>query len=103
MIHFDIPKLEIELKYLEEKTMQEGFWNDQKESSKVLAEIKSRKSKVAKYKELSDELENVLELIELLEIEQDESLENEINLSSKKIGKEIERFELQTLLSGKYD
>ena len=103
MIHFDIPKLEIELKNLEEKTMQEGFWNDQKESSKVLAEIKSRKSKVAKYKELSDELENVLELIELLEIEQDESLENEINLSSKKIGKEIERFELQTLLSGKYD
>ena len=103
MIHFDIPKLEIELKNLEEKTMQEGFWNDQKESSKVLAEIKSRKSKVAKYKELSDELENVLELIELIEIEQDESLENEINLSSKKIGKEIERFELQTLLSGKYD
>ena len=103
MIHFDIPKLEKELKNLEEKTMQEGFWNDQKESSKVLAEIKSRKSKVTKYQELSGELENVLELIELLEIEQDESLEREINLNSKKIGKEVERFELQTLLSGKYD
>ena len=39
MIHFDIPKLEEELKELEEKTMQDGFWNDQKNSNKVLSEI----------------------------------------------------------------
>ena len=103
MIHFDIPNLEKELKDLEEQTLKEGFWNDQIASNKILAEIKSKKSKVTKYKELSDELENVLELIELLEIEQDESLESEINLSSKKLEKEVEKFELQTLLSGKYD
>ncbi len=103
MIHFDIPNLEKELKDLEEQTLKEGFWNDQIDSNKILAEIKSKKSKVTKYKELSDELENVLELIELLEIEQDESLESEINLSSKKLEKEVEKFELQTLLSGKYD
>ena len=103
VIHFDIPNIEKELKDLEEQTLKEGFWNDQIASNKILAEIKSKKSKVTKYKELSDELENVLELIELLEIEQDESLESEINLSSKKLGKEVEKFELQTLLSGKYD
>jgi peptide chain release factor 2 len=103
VIHFDIPNLEKELKDLEEQTLKEGFWNDQIASNKILAEIKSKKSKVTKYKELSDELENVLELIELLEIEQDESLESEINLSSKKLEKEVEKFELQTLLSGKYD
>lgn len=83
--------------------MQEGFWNDQNASNKILAEIKYRKRKVTKYKELINDLQNVIELIELVEIEQDESLESEINLSSKKIGKEIEKFELQTLLSGKYD
>ena len=103
MIHFDIPKLEKELNELEDKTMQEGFWNDQNSSNKILAEIKSRKSKISKYKELKSDLQNVIELIELVEIEQDESLESEINSSSKKIGKEIEKFELQTLLSGKYD
>ena len=103
MIHFDIQRLEKELKELEEQTMQEGFWNDQKNSSKVLTEIKSRKSKVTKYKEIFSELENILELIELVKIEQDEALESEIISDSKKIYKEIENFELQTLLSGKYD
>ena len=103
MIHFDILKLEKELKELEEKTMQEGFWNDQKESNKILAEIKSRKNKVTKYKELTVEINNIKELIELVEIEQDESFFNEINSSTKRIAKEIENFELQTLLSGKYD
>ena len=74
MIHFDIPKLEAELKELEEKTMQDGFWNEQKESNKILAEIKLRKSKVTKYKELTSELKNIKEFIESVEIEQDDSL-----------------------------
>ena len=78
MIHFDIQRLEKELKELEEQTTQEGFWNDQKNSNKILTEIKLRKSKVTKYKEISSELENILELIELVEIEQDAELEAEI-------------------------
>lgn len=103
MIHFDISKLETEFKELEEKTMQDGFWNDQKNSNKVLTEIKLRKGKVIKYKELIKEIENIKEFIELAELEQDEALESEIVSNTKKIEKEIEKFELQTLLSGKYD
>ena len=103
MIHFDILKLEKELQDLEAETMKDGFWNDQKTSNKILSEIKSRKNKVTKYKELTSELENILELIELVEIENDESLESEIDANTKKIEKSIENFELQTLLSGKYD
>ena len=103
MIHFDIPKIETELKELEEKTMQDGFWNDQKNSNKVLSEIKHRKSKVIRYRELSKELENIKEFIELAEIEKDESIESEIISNTQKIQKEIENYELQTLLSGKYD
>ena len=103
MIHFDIPKLKIELQGLEEQTMQEGFWNDQNASSKVLTEIKHRKNKVTKFEELSNELQNIIELIELVEVEQDESLASEIISNTNKIGKLIENFELQTLLSGKYD
>ncbi len=103
MIHFDIPKLEQELQELEKKTMEDGFWNDQKESSKILSEIKFRKSKTSKYNELKSEIENILELIELIEIEPDESLEKEIIVNIKKFEKELEKFQLQTLLSGKYD
>ena len=103
MIHFDIAKLDQELQNLEKETMKDGFWNDQAKSSKVLAEIKKRKSKITKYKSICSEIENILELFELIEIEKDEELENEIILNTKKIGKDIEIFELQTLLSGKYD
>ena len=103
MIHFDIPKLEEELKELENQTMQEGFWNDQAKSNKILAEIKQRKNKVTKYNELLGELNNIIELEELVEIEQDEELAKEIYTNTKKIGKEIENFELQAFLAGKYD
>ena len=103
MIHFDISKLETELKELEAKTIQDGFWNDQKNCNKILSEIKNRKGKVTKYKELLNELNNIKELIDLVEMEEDKSLEDEINSNTKKIEKEIEKFELQTLLSGKYD
>ena len=37
---FDIPKLEQDLKTLESKTLEDGFWNDSKKSGKVLQEIK---------------------------------------------------------------
>ena len=103
VIHFDISKLETELKELEAKTIQDGFWNDQKNSNKVLAEIKNRKGKVTKFKELLNELNNIKELIDLVEMEDDKSLEGEISSNTKRIEKEIEKFELQTLLSGKYD
>ena len=43
------------------------------------------------------------EMNELLLLEDDESLANDLLNSTKKIDKEIEKLELATLLSGKYD
>ena len=54
--------MEKELKELENKTTEEGFWNNQKESSKILAEIKSRKSKCTKYKDLKDAAKNYVKV-----------------------------------------
>ena len=34
----DINKLEIQLQYLEAQTLEEGFWNDNKKSTKILSE-----------------------------------------------------------------
>ena len=100
---FDIAKLEKELKELEGKTLESDFWNDQKNSGKVLAKIKNIKAKCSKYEELKEELENLLELTEL--IEQEESLDDakEIIKSTKKLEKDINKLELETLFTGKYD
>ena len=103
MIHFDIPKLQQELEELEKQTTQDGFWNDQSKSNKVLSQIKSIKGKTAKYKELFNESNNILELIELVQIEYDEDLANDIVSNVQLFETNLEKFELQTLLSGKYD
>ena len=103
MIHFDVSKLEQELQKLEEKTTQDGFWNEPQESNKILSEIKKIKSKCTKYRELEADVKSILELTDLVLQEPDEELETEIISSSKKFEKELEKFELQTLLSGKYD
>ena len=103
MIHFDVKKIKEELEELENQTTADGFWNDQEKSNKVLSEIKYRKSKYQKYIELESEIKNILDLTELVEEEQDSTLVEEIYNDTKKVEKELERFELQTLLSGKYD
>ena len=103
MIHFDIPTLKKELEKLEKQTTEEGFWNDQTKSSKVLAQIKTIKGKTEKYKCLENESNNILELIELVQTEYDEELSNEILSNIEKFQKDLEKFEMQTLLSGKYD
>ena len=103
MIHFDISNLEAELSNLERKTTEPNFWDDSKKSSIVLEKIKRIKSKVLNYKNLEDEVQNVIEISELLKVEYDEDLAIEMLKNIKKMEKEVEKFEIETLLSGKYD
>ena len=103
MIHFDIEKNEEDLKALEAKTMQPTFWEDAKQSDKILSEIKQKKNITSSYRKIEEELKNIQELTELLKIEYDEDLAKEIIQNTNKISNEVEKFELQTLLNGKYD
>ena len=100
---FDIPKLEEELNNLEKETIDPEFWNDQKNSQKILGNIKILKRKISKYNELKSELKNLRELTELVNIEADEEISKEIIKGTGKAEKDLEKFEIETLLSGKYD
>ncbi len=100
---FDIAKLEAELKELETQTAEADFWSDSKKSSIVLGKIKKIKSKVETYKKIEKELENLKEISELLEIEFDEEMAKEVIKNTKGVNKEIEKLEIETLFSGKYD
>lgn len=100
---FDISKLEKDLENLERQTLEEDFWKDSKNSSKVLSKIKRLKSKCSDFKGIEKEIENLEELIELVKLEPDEELEKEISIDVKKLQKNVEKLELTSLLSGKYD
>ena len=101
---FDIAKLEKELSNLEEKTTNPNFWTtNNEETKKVLSEIKRIKSKVVKYRELEKEINDSLELSELVKESFEDELLKDIIKNTKKEQRKLERLELETLLSGKYD
>lgn len=103
MIHFDITSLETSLNELEAKTMQNDFWGDTENSSKVLKEINSLKEKVEGYQKVVTELNNLIEMSELLSLEPDDEMAKELLKGSKIAESKIEKLEIKTLLSGKYD
>lgn len=103
MIHFDIAKLNEELVSLEKQTLEENFWNDSTKSSTILAQIKSLKTKCTTYSKITNELKNLLELTELVNLENDEQMAKDIIKNTTLIQRELEKFELSALLSGKYD
>lgn len=103
MILFDISKLENELKDLEKETTLPDFWNNSSNSSNVLKKINILKAKTEEFKNVSDTLSNIIELKELLKIDPDENLEQEFLADVNKLEKKIDKLEINTLLSGKYD
>ena len=103
MIHFDINNLKKELESLEALTTQDGFWNDTKKSNEVISKIKNIKNKYETYNTLLEEAQNLKELSELLKIDYDENLEKDIINNINNLQKNINKLEIETLLSEKYD
>ncbi len=83
--------------------MKNEFWNDADNSSKVLKQINQLKSKIENYQKIETELTNLLEMTELLQTEPEEEMAKEVLKSTANIEKEVEKLEITTLLSGKYD
>ena len=103
MIHFDISNLEKELAKLEAQTTNSDFWNDTQNSSFVLKKITNLKSKIESYKKVKTEFDNMYELNKLLQLETDVELETELLAEIKNIEKALNKLEIATLLSDKYD
>lgn len=103
MSPFDIDKSKNELSDLESKVLSDDFWNDSKNSAIVLSKIKQIKSKVNYFDKIKKDLEDVLEMTEMLFEDFDEELKKEVLNSTKNIENQLEKLELKTFLSEKYD
>lgn len=103
MIHFDIATLENKLVSLQEETNKLGFWDDIKNSTAVLSELKSVQNKVNKYTKIKENLQNLLDLNELLTLEEDAELVKDLLKDTTKLENEVESLEVETLFCGKYD
>lgn len=103
MIHFDISGCEHRIKELEQSMNDPEFWNDLERSQKVNREIKALKNKVERFKKLWSKIEDLEVLIELALEEQDYSVTDEVSSSLRQLDKEVNAFNMETLLSGPYD
>ena len=79
------------------------FWDDAKESAKVIKEVKSLKSTIEAYEKLEDLYEDVETLIEMGYEEEDESIVAEVKESYEQLEKSLDDMTVSTLLSDEYD
>jgi len=103
VIHFDIANLESELKELESKTNLPDFWQNPEKNTPILTKMKAIQNKIEKYNKIDLELSNIDNLNDLLILEYDKELADELITNTITLENEIDKLEIQTLLSGKYD
>lgn len=103
MFLFDISGLKKELSEIEDKTMQDGFWDDHENAQKILRDKKSVESKIEEYEVLCKEFEDITIMIDLAIEEEDESLIGEIEESFEKVVEDVGNMKIKILLSGEYD
>ncbi|HBL85327.1 MAG TPA: peptide chain release factor 2 [Clostridiales bacterium] len=95
--------LEKEIKELQEKSEQPGFWDNPTESQSVLKTLKYKKNTLDNYIELKKNIESIIELTDLALDGDDASLAEEILAELDKIQKEYEKQKIEVLLNGEYD
>ena len=92
-----------EIAALEEQSAAPDFWDDMKNSQKILQQMATLKNRVQAYEKLNADYEDTLVMIELSDEEEDESMFPDCRESVDAVKKELDKQTLSTLLSGEYD
>ena len=88
---------------MEQIAAQPEFWNDQTKAQQTLQQLNDLKSHLQQHDRWQASLEDTKAVLELLELDTDESLLQEAETTINKLHQELDRWELEQLLSGPYD
>ncbi len=100
---FDQTYLHSEINRLEQITAQPEFWNDPSAANKLLQQLSRLKNRLAPFKALVKSELDIAELYEMLRADPDPDVEKEADRMAIQFLKEMDAYELKTLLSGEYD
>ena len=92
-----------EVRELEEKAAQQGFWDDVEHSQAVLQKTGQLKDRIAAFESLRAQAEDTLALVELADEEEDLSMLEEATAGADAARTQLDAMRLQTLLTGEYD
>ncbi len=82
---------------------QPAFWDDQAIAQRTLQELNDLKSHLQQFDQWKSHLDDARVVLELLELEADESLLQEAQSNLAHLRRDLDQWELQQLLSGPYD
>ncbi|HYN20426.1 MAG TPA: peptide chain release factor 2 [Thermoanaerobaculia bacterium] len=99
----DLPLKEARVRELEARQAEPGFWDDSDRARGFVQEIKALKTWLVPAEALRTRLADARGMSELLAAEPDESLAAELGQEVEQLARELEAFELKTMLSGPDD
>ena len=103
MIHFDLTKVEVEIKELEKQIGSDGFWNNQREAQKIINKFNAMNDKVNSYRSLVVQIESIGEMLELIKDSYDVDIHESISNEIVEVKKAFDEYSLNVLLIGEYD
>ncbi|TCS77167.1 peptide chain release factor 2 [Pectinatus cerevisiiphilus] len=102
-LHFDVAHKKEKIAELEYKMGEPAFWDDSEKAQKVSTELNVLKDGVDRYQGMLDKYEDMHLLWEMGTEDKDESVCGDVEKEINEIRKQIEKLELEILLSGRYD
>ncbi len=100
---FDIPSLKATIQDLEQTAAQSDFWDNAEQAQQTLQNLNEVKSQLEQFQTWQQQWDDSQAIAELLELEADTALLTEAETTVQQLESELDRWELQQLLSGPYD
>ncbi|MDJ0582995.1 peptide chain release factor 2 [Crocosphaera sp.] len=101
--YLDLPALKAAIKDLENTSAQPQFWDEPETAQTTLQELNDLKSQLEQYQQWCHQLDDTKAIAELLQLEDDATLRQEAQDNIIELNHNLDRWELQQLLSGIYD
>ncbi|MBO5223641.1 MAG: peptide chain release factor 2 [Clostridia bacterium] len=99
----DLTKLKAREAELDELQQDPDLFKDLKRAQEINSEAKSVKDKIKEIEDVTAGINDLYTLIELVELEDDESFVEEINTTFDSLTARVEKIHLDSLLKGEYD
>ena len=100
---FDVPALKARQQDLEQLASQPDFWDDQKQAQAKMRQLDEVKAQLEQLGSWQSCLEDGRATLELYDLEADDELLAEANTGLQSLKADLDRWELERLLSGPYD
>ena len=100
---FDVPALKARQQDLEQRASQPGFWDDQQQAQKQMRQLDEVKAQLEQLVRWQGKVADAEATLELYELEPDPDMLEEASSGLNTLRSDLERWELERLLSGPYD